>query len=108
MKSNISNINYIKGNKSCFKKKLEQNIPKNRYNSSKRIIEKKSINNSGNISKINDRYIKKIYKLNNDGCGLKNTSTNSKANINNNNNNIIFLPGDSFFNERFPENQKLY
>ena len=108
MKSNISNINYIKANKSCFKKKLEQNITKNRYNSSKRIIEKKAINNSGNISKINDRHIKKIYKLNNDGCGLKNTSTNSKANINNNNNNIIFLPGDSFFNERIPENQKLY
>ena len=108
MKSDISSINYIKGNKSSFKKKLDQNIPKNRYNSSKRIIEKKTRNSSGNISKINDKYIKKIYKLNNDECGLKNTKTNSKANINNNNNNLIFPPGDSFFNERIPENQKLY
>ena len=54
MKSNISNINFTKGNKSCFKKKLEQNISKNRYNSSKRIRETNTTNNRGNITKLNE------------------------------------------------------
>ena len=59
MKSNISNINFTKGNKSCFKKKLDQNISKNRYNSSKRIRETNTTNNRGDITKINEGILKK-------------------------------------------------
>ena len=59
------NINYDKSNHR-FKRKIEQNIFKNRFNSSKRLIDKNSINNSGNNSNFNNScYIKNISNISN-------------------------------------------
>ena len=101
---NISNINYIKGNNNKFsKKKCDKNIIKNRYNSSKRIIAQKAINNSGNTSCINNySYSKKSLNVtkninSNNTNSLNNISTNSNANTTNiSSNKNLIQPGGSF------------
>ena len=110
--NNISNINYIKGNKSFLKKKIEQNIPESRYNSSKRIIGQKVRNNSGNSSNINNSYSKLFNKTNknnnNNTYSINNMSTNSNANTNNiSNTKNLFHSGGSFCNSRYSRKSKI-